>query len=435
MSTLTPNKIASRGPADELLDPERRRIIAQMSAYIEHVKLPSTGWALLWFTNLAILRKYLKTCQESEKSEVPMDVAGKCRSRGSLASQEGAEEQDIERTPKKRQRTSETASRIPTLAGNTRPAAVGPQETTKQPAGRSESAKKLWKAQVLGPNGTETCSNLMCMSNLAHKLWETARFALNPLSISEDKKVLKVSDSMSSRDIPSPFPDGCVSSIKVEGKPNTKLFDIHTEKALRSGDTLTFKTDDPVGHPLPSMELLNMQWALHRVLALSGAADATDEELDPPDPDWLQVEATDEDSEEEVESETEEDDPEEESWDEMVVESHQSNFPSCEIRPASTLPRSRHDDHKDQEEQTEPADAEPQYCSFGGVGSPGRDPLVRVWVHEYGSSPNMEDVYIQVSRQTHMVQGPTKGVTGSRWRNNHPRNANTLIRALVDVRD
>ncbi|GLA61713.1 hypothetical protein AtubIFM55763_011054 [Aspergillus tubingensis] len=445
MSTLTPttskrttcasgqDKLASRGPADELLDPERRKIIAELSVYIGHVKLPSTGWALLWFTDLAILRKYLKICQESK---IPMDVAckytqsdtlkeiimsWKCRSRGSLASQEGAEEQDIERTPKKRQRTSETASRIPTLAGNTRPAAVGPQETTKQPAGRSESAKKLckerdqnaclltgyseplevahifpyslgqkkteleifwgilrmywsgekidkWREQVLGPNGTETCSNLMCMSNLAHKLWETARFALNPLSISEDQKVMKVkfywmpinkfSDNMPSRIVPTPFPDGRVSSIVVKGRPNAKLFNINTDIALRSGDVLTFKTDDPVGHPLPSMELLSMQWALHRVLALSGAADATDEELDPPDPDWLQVEATDEDVEEEVESKTEEEDPEEESWDKMVVEGPQfrghanpptgERSPGRENRPASTLPRSKHVDHKDE---------------------------------------------------------------------------------------
>lgn len=173
----------------------------------------------------------------------------------------------------------------------------------------SEEKISKWKEQVLGPSGTETCSNLICMSNLAYKLWETARFALNPLSISEDQKVMKVkfywmpinklSDAMSSREVPCPFPDGSLSSIKVEGKLNAKLFNIDTEKALRSGDVLTFKTDDPVGHPLPSMELLKMQWALHRVLAPSGAADATDEELDPPDPDALQVEATDEDNEEE----------------------------------------------------------------------------------------------------------------------------------------
>ncbi|RAK91577.1 hypothetical protein BO79DRAFT_279791 [Aspergillus costaricaensis CBS 115574] len=336
MSTLMPNtskrttrastqdKLSSRGPADELLDPERRKIIAQLSVYIGHQTLPSTGWALLWFADLAILKEHLKNCGELRMG--PQHVAHnftqskwlddiimfwKGRPRVSLTTEEGAEEPDIEESPKKRQRTSETASRIPTLAGNTRPAAVGPQETTKQPAGRGESANELiskWKEQVLGPSGTETCSNLMCMSNLAHKLWKTARFALNPLSISENQKVLKVkfywmpinklSDAMSSREVPCPFPDGCLSSIKVEGKLNAKLFNINTEKALRSGDVLTFKTDDPVGNPLPSIELLNMQWALHRVLALSGAADATDEELDPPNPDWLQAEATDEDVEE-----------------------------------------------------------------------------------------------------------------------------------------
>ncbi|XRM39714.1 hypothetical protein ABZX51_003059 [Aspergillus tubingensis] len=416
------------GPADELLDPERRQIIAQLSVYIGHQTLPSTGWALLWFADLAILKEHLKNCGELRigpqstahyftQSKWLEDIImfWKARRRSSIASEEGAEEPDVEVTPKKRQRTSETASRIPTLASNTRPAAVDRQGTAKQPAGRSRLAKKLckerdqnaciltgyreplevahifpyslgqrkkteldifwdnlkgywneekiskWKAQVLGPNGTETCSNLMCMSNLAHKLWETARFALNPLSISEDKKVLKVkffwmpinkfSESMSSRDIPSPFPDGRVSSIMVEGQLNAKLFNIQTEKALRSGDILTFTTDDPVDHPLPSFELLTMQWALHRVLALSGAADVTDEEFDPRDPDALQVEATDEDNEEEIESEMEEEDPEEESWDEMVVEGHRSNFPSRENRP-------RHVDHKDQEEQRAPADAE-----------------------------------------------------------------------------
>ncbi|RAH62128.1 hypothetical protein BO85DRAFT_413106 [Aspergillus piperis CBS 112811] len=384
MSTLTPNKIASRGPADELLDPERRKIIAQLSVYVGNHSLPSTGWALLWFADLEVLKEYLKNCGASRLG--PHSVAHnftqskwlhdmimfwKCRRRSSLASEEGAEEPDIEGTPKKRQRTTETASRIPILAGNTRPTAEDRQEIAKPSARRSRLAKKLvtkWKERVLGPSGTETCSNLMCLSNLAHKLWETARFALNPLSISEDEKVLKVkffwmpinkfSDAMSSRDVPSPFPDGCRSSIRVEGQLNAKLFNIETEKALRSGDILTFKTDDPVGHPLPSFELLSMHWALHRVLALSGAADVTDEEFDLRDPDALQAEATDEDNEEEVESETEEDDPEEESWDEMVVESHRLNFPSRENRPASTLPRSRHDDHKDQEEQAEPADAE-----------------------------------------------------------------------------
>ncbi|OJZ92434.1 hypothetical protein ASPFODRAFT_177278 [Aspergillus luchuensis CBS 106.47] len=399
MSTLTPNKIASRGPADELLDPERRKIIAQLSVYIGHQILPSTGWALLWFADLAILKEHLKYCGASragveahlllKRAQKNQTLKELQRSASQISQETG--ELNSHTEPNKmamsvsnpiskcRERDQNacilTGYREPLEVAHIFPYSLGQRKKTEldifwenlQGYWSDEKIAK-WKEQVLGPSGTETCSNLMCMSNLAHKLWETARFALNPLSISEDEKVLKVrffwmpinkfSDAMSSRDVPSPFPDGCLSSIKVEGKLNAKLFNINTGKALRSGDVITFKTDDPVGLPLPSMELLNMQWALHRVLALSGAADATDEELDPPDPDWLQVEATDEDNEEEVESETEEDDPEEESWDEMVVESHRLNFPSCENRPASTLPRSRHDDHKDQEEQAEPADAE-----------------------------------------------------------------------------
>ncbi|KAF5861057.1 hypothetical protein ETB97_000746 [Aspergillus alliaceus] len=462
----TKDRSASTGPADELLDSERRKIIAQLSDYIGDRKLASTGWALLWFTDLAILRKYLKSCEDKPgpaivagifgRSETIKDIimSWKCRPRASWSSEEGPEEPGVEETPKKRQRTSKTTSKIPTPAGKTPSAAVGSRVETKQPTGRSEAAKTLckerdyhaciltgyreplevahifpyslsqrekteldifwenlgmywstekinkWKEQVLGSGGTEICPNLMCMSNLAHKLWETARFALKPLSISEDQRVLKVkfywmsinkfSDNMSSKKAPSPFPDGRLSSIKVEDKHNAKLFNINTEKALRSGDVLTFKTDDPVGHPLPSMELLNMQWALHRVLALSGAADATVEDLDP-DPDkllwgrnaWeMNLEATDEDVEEEMVDETEKEEelpsvPDEESWDEVVVEaprfrgrtnpSTDENSPSRENRPGSSLPRSRYVHHMDEGEklrQGEQAEQEEQESSL-----------------------------------------------------------------------
>lgn len=147
-----------------------------------------------------------------------------------------------------------------------------------------------WEKQVLGPDGTETCSNMMCLVNMAHKLWEKARFALKPLSLSEDQRALTVQffwlphysyyAQMPSVKAPSPFPPSLSTSI-VDGQPAAMLVRLDTKSEICSGDNVTFKTDDPIGHPLPSMELLNMQWILHRVLALSGAADATDEELDP----------------------------------------------------------------------------------------------------------------------------------------------------------
>lgn len=64
----------------------------------------------------------------------------------------------------------------------------------------------------------------------------------------------------------------------------TRLFDCGTKRCICSGDILTFTTEDPEKWPLPSVDLLYMQWVLNRLVALAGAADVTDEELDPDNP-------------------------------------------------------------------------------------------------------------------------------------------------------
>lgn len=59
-----------------------------------------------------------------------------------------------------------------------------------------------------------------------------------------------------------------------------KLWNCNTETKICSGYILVFRTDDPEKRPLPSFDLLNMQWALHRALAMSGAADVNLEDLE-----------------------------------------------------------------------------------------------------------------------------------------------------------
>lgn len=146
-----------------------------------------------------------------------------------------------------------------------------------------------WMNQAAGPEGTETCSNFLCMTDMAHKLWKKARFALKPLSLSEDRRSLQVQfywlpvynyrSRIPATEVPRRM-SRKLSGTAVDGK-ETMLFNIATNKKLCSGEILTFKTNDPNSHPLPSMELLDMQWVLNRVLALSGATYATDEELYP----------------------------------------------------------------------------------------------------------------------------------------------------------
>lgn len=59
-----------------------------------------------------------------------------------------------------------------------------------------------------------------------------------------------------------------------------KLWNGDQDRCISSGDIITITTEDPETHPLPSFELLQMQWVLNRLVAISGAADVTDEELD-----------------------------------------------------------------------------------------------------------------------------------------------------------
>src|SRR3954447_20458523 len=71
-----------------------------------------------------------------------------------------------------------------------------------------------------------------------------------------------------------------------------------TPRFIRSGETFDFTTKDPENLPLPSMELLEMQWVLQRLVAMSGAAgwpslDDIDDDTVDEDYGWLIPEYTD----------------------------------------------------------------------------------------------------------------------------------------------
>lgn len=67
--------------------------------------------------------------------------------------------------------------------------------------------------------------------------------------------------------------------------PNLSLLDCDSCNILQSGDLITVTTDDPESLPLPSFEILHLQWILHRVRALAAAA-GFDDELDDDDDDY-----------------------------------------------------------------------------------------------------------------------------------------------------
>src|SRR5947207_3372363 len=140
----------------------------------------------------------------------------------------------------------------------------------------SEERVDAWYNTIFA-SGTEVCYNLMCLCPNAHTYWEKACFALKPIRLSDDKKHLDIqlfwlplhkhSSGVDILRTPS-LPEGL-----DQGPNRVKLFNCETDKKICSGDEISLETDDPVTRPLPDLRLLEMQWILHRVAAMSGATE------------------------------------------------------------------------------------------------------------------------------------------------------------------
>ena len=129
--------------------------------------------------------------------------------------------------------------------------------------------------------GTEVVYNLMCLGPSAHKYHERAYFALEPKEISNDKKRLMVKFYWLPRYQHSDKVDIlCSPSIPEDGDGENHevgLWIPSIKKEICSGDEIYLETNDPERLPLPDWKILEMQWILHRVTALSAAAEPRDE--------------------------------------------------------------------------------------------------------------------------------------------------------------
>lgn len=168
-----------------------------------------------------------------------------------------------------------------------------------------------WHKSITGDKvTTEVCQNMITLCTHVHGAWEKAAWALKPLRVSDDHKKLEAqffwlqigtyAKGVSVMTRPS-LPDRLPS-----GPKDFFLHDCKTLRQITSGNVIVIETDDPINHPLPSFELLQMQWVLHRVLALSGAGEADDKDFDPDDDvaagDMSEAEEIEVDSEEEEEA-------------------------------------------------------------------------------------------------------------------------------------
>jgi hypothetical protein len=112
-------------------------------------------------------------------------------------------------------------------------------------------------------------------------MWNRGLFALKPLELSRDRKKLTVqffwqvpgNYEMGSRiDLLTEPTSSKGLDIIANGHWLNRLENDGSTPRIRSGETFTFTTNDPQNLPLPSLELLEMQWFLQRLVGMCGAA-------------------------------------------------------------------------------------------------------------------------------------------------------------------
>jgi hypothetical protein len=146
-----------------------------------------------------------------------------------------------------------------------------------------------WRAEIFKDpsdvnKASDGCYNNICLCPNANDMWSRGLFALKPIFLSGDEKELTVEfywqpkpshgghDSVDLLKLPS-------SSKDLAGVEENFLAIRRNDKPafIRSGDVFIFTTTNPITHPLPSFELLEMQWHLQRIVSMSGAAEVYDE--------------------------------------------------------------------------------------------------------------------------------------------------------------
>ncbi|KAJ6097378.1 hypothetical protein N7499_001752 [Penicillium canescens] len=160
------------------------------------------------------------------------------------------------------------------------------------------STAERWKKAVFNSSfdperPVNDCTNLICLRSDLRSAWANGLFALRPVSVSDDESEIEIEFHWQPRaghaasdlvDVTKePVPSKNVSSVE-------DLVVVVSERGssflpIQSGHRFKITTDNPLDHPLPSFDLLDMQWNFTRMVSMSAAADTFDDGDDEDDDD------------------------------------------------------------------------------------------------------------------------------------------------------
>ncbi|MCJ1344561.1 hypothetical protein MMC31_002764 [Peltigera leucophlebia] len=120
--------------------------------------------------------------------------------------------------------------------------------------------------------------NMLTLSPDAHNLWADGKFTLEPLGAEANLYQLRAAfrwtppRSEDPKELGIATDPGTIELIPLD--EGELIFDHHTRSELTDGHIVTITTHDPVIAPLPSRDLLMLQYFLIRVLRMAGRAGA-----------------------------------------------------------------------------------------------------------------------------------------------------------------
>ncbi|KAI9691941.1 MAG: hypothetical protein M1822_008014 [Bathelium mastoideum] len=162
----------------------------------------------------------------------------------------------------------------------------------------SEDKVSSWHAKIFQddrtPRGTGTVENMYTLTSTLRRFHSEGAFALRPVRMSNDKTQLELEFHWLARQQRD-------STVRVDLREQPLSSRNRTDSEfgitfcrfensakptpLISGTRFTMTTNYPINKPFPDPGLLEMQWHLQRILAMSGAAGWKEEDFDYDDPD------------------------------------------------------------------------------------------------------------------------------------------------------
>ena len=148
----------------------------------------------------------------------------------------------------------------------------------------SKAQVKAWKKAAMGGKGTERPTNMLTLSPTVHRLWGGCFFALKPVRVISKRKMVVEFHWLQPRPkakkqlmVNARIRPDCLAEVDSPGQ-DIRLLHSPRKTIIISGTRIAIRTDDPRKRPLPSFALLQMQWNLQRVAALSATAEWREED-------------------------------------------------------------------------------------------------------------------------------------------------------------